>query len=279
MELTRPTFDELRKLIHRLCGLALSEEKAYLVQHRLEPVARAAGCPNFEGLARRLREPGGSALYDAIVEAITTAETSFFRDGHPFDAFRRYLLPRCGASVRVWSAATATGQEAYSLAMLVHDYLTGSGVELGSLPGPPILATDVSARVLGGARSGVYEDREVSRGLTPGQVARFFDREGSRWVVREEVRRLVRFRRVNLVEPLTGLGPFDAIFCRNVLMYFDEPTRKRICGKLHDLLADGGWLVLGAAENLYGIEERLVPGVFGPTVVYVKTSGGGVVRW
>lgn len=271
MQLTAQSFGELRTLIQRLCGVALSAEKEYLVRHRLEPVARDNGCATFEELIRKLRGPEALALSDAVVEAITTSETSFFRDGHPFEAVRRLILPALGEqllarkarlpfvsgpTVRFWSAAAATGQEAYSLAMLVHDHIEanrGRGVTEKDFS---ILATDVSEPVLARARSAAYTERELARGLTPGQIARYFVRDGDQWLVREPIRRLVTFARANLVQPLGILGPFDVIFCRNVLIYFDEETRLRICQRFHELLTPGGYLVLGAAENLYGVTDR-----------------------
>jgi chemotaxis protein methyltransferase CheR len=274
MKLTGPTFDELRRLIQRLCGLVLNEDKAYLIRHRLEPLARSAGCHDFEELAARLRGPGGAALHDAIVEAITTPETSFFRDGHPFETFRRHLLPLYGAGVRIWCAAVSTGQEAYSAAMLLADYLEATGAPAGAGEGA-ILATDVSARVLRTAEAGSYSEREVARGLTPAQVTRYFERHGERRVVRPQLRRLVRFRRLNLVGSLAGLGPFDIVFCRNVLIYFDDETRRRLCRSLAGVLVEGGWLLLGSAENLYGISEAFESVHLGPTLVYRKV---GTVR-
>jgi chemotaxis protein methyltransferase CheR len=285
MHLSRQTYDELRQAIHRLCGLVLGEDKAYLVRHRLGPLARASGCRSFEEFGERLRRPGASALRDEVVEAITTGETSFFRDAHPFDAFRRHLLPEMAERarrrpmtgqprVRLWSVACSTGQEPYSLAMLVHDFVRARPAAGLTEQDFHILATDVSARVLAVAATGEYGRREVARGLTPGQVARHFVPRGHHWVLRDEVRRLVEFRRVNLVQPLAGLGTFDGIFCRNVLIYFDEPTRRRVCAQLDALLDDGGWLVLGAAENLYGISDRFEAVSLGATLVYRKRSGG-----
>jgi chemotaxis protein methyltransferase CheR len=283
MHLSRQTYDELRQAVYRLCGLVLGEDKAYLVRHRLGPLARACGCRTFEEFGARLRRPGSEALRDEVVEAITTGETSFFRDAHPFDAFRRHLLPELverarrrpatgRPRVRLWSVACSTGQEPYSLAMLLCDYLHAR-------PSPGlveqdfrILATDVSARVLAVAGAGEYSRREVARGLTAAQVARHFTARGHGWVVRDEVRRLVEFRRVNLVRPLAGLGTFDGIFCRNVLIYFDEATRRRVCEQLAALLDAGGWLVLGAAENLYGITDRFEAVAAGPTLIYRKRA-------
>ena len=136
------------------------------------------------------------------------------------------------------------------------------------------LATDVSGRALGFAAAAAYHTRDLARGLTPAQVVRYFEQRGDAWVVREPVRRLVEFRRVNLVQPLAGLGPFDAVFCRNVLIYFDEAARRRVVEQFHALLADGGWLVLGSAENLYGISDRFHSVRFGKTLVYRKGGPG-----
>jgi chemotaxis protein methyltransferase CheR len=272
MELSPSTFDELRRLIHRLCGLALSDDKAYLIRHRLEPLVRGAGCRDFEGFAQKLRGPKGEALHDPIVEAITTSETSFFRDGHPFEAFRRYMLPRLGElaksrPVRLWCAAAATGQEPYSLAMLIDEYATANRLRAEAFC---ILATDVSAKVLAQAEAARYSQREMDRGLTTEQTARHFQKHGQVWMLREPVRRLVKFQTLNLTKPFGGLGTFEAIFCRNVLIYFDEATRRRICEQFYALLNAGGWLVLGSAENLYGISERFASGVYGETIVYCK---------
>ena len=182
MELTPAVFDELRRLIHRLCGLVVGEDKAYLIQHRLGPVARAVGCGSFEEFAQKLRGPDGAALHVPIIEAITTAETSFFRDGRVFEAFRCHLLPRlgdkarAGAKVRLWCAAASTGQEPYSLAMLLRDHVAaerGRGLREADFS---ILATDISEKVLAAARAAEYGEREVARGLTPDLLARHFER-------------------------------------------------------------------------------------------------------
>jgi chemotaxis protein methyltransferase CheR len=274
MDLPGPVFDDLRATIQALCGVVLSREKAYLIRHRLEPVVRDNRLAGFEELARRLREPGGAALRDAVVEAITTGETAFFRDGHPFDAFRRHVLPDLasrGRRVRLWCAAAATGQEAYSVAMTVAEFAEagrGRGAGEGTFS---VLATDVSARALAVARAGEYTRQEVARGLSAAQLARHFESRGERWAVRPSVRRLVEFRRANLVQPFAGLGTFDAIFCRNVLIYFDDDTRRRVCAQLHAALAEGGWLLLGSAENLYGIAEGFDSVRLGDSLIYRRT--------
>lgn len=290
MELARATFDDLRSLIHRLCGLALTEEKVYLVRHRLEPVALANGCTSFEAFAQKLRGPGGPALHDAIVEAITTNETSFFRDQHPFETFQRHVLPELaerartrklqspmltGTRIRLWCAGVATGQEAYSLAMVVAEHVAAGRTPGLSASDFGILATDISARVLATAAAGVYSDRDLARGLTPQQIVRHFRRQGKDWVVQAALRRLIEFRRVNLVQPFRDLGTFDAILCRNVLIYFDETTRRRICEQFHEALAPGGTLLLGSVETLYGLTTRFESVRHGDTVVYRKGDGKG----
>jgi chemotaxis protein methyltransferase CheR len=284
MEMSPLTFDELRQVIHRLCGLVIPEDKAYLIQHRLEPIASANGCRTFEELAQKLRGPSGTTLHDPIVEAITTSETSFLRDGHPFETFRRHFLPRFaelararqpdarGVKMRIWSAATATGQEAYSLAMFVYDYAIANRAQGVSPSDFAILATDISAKVLAVAEAAEYPQRDVARGLMQFEIDRYFAQRGDIYVVREPIRRLVEFRRLNLMQPFTGLGAFDAIFCRNVLIYFDAAARRRVCDQFHAMLTPGGWLVLGTAENLYGVSARFESVRFGDTLIFCKAG-------
>ncbi len=281
MELTPAAFDDLRRSIHRLCGIVLSEDKEYLIRHRLEPVVRQSGCRSFDEFRGRLAGDGGSQLQEAIIEAITTQETAFFRDRHPFDALRQQILPELVRSrraaggtprraIRIWCAAAATGQEPYSLAILLHELAAASP------PGGPrpedfaIVATDVSAQALAAATAAAYEQRQVDRGLTASQIHKYFEHCGDRWVARPALRKLVEFRRLNLIQPFSGLGTFEVILCRNVLIYFDDATRRKICDQFFAMLTDGGWLLLGSAENLYGISDRFVSVRFGDTLVYRK---------
>ena len=281
MELTRAAFDDLRRSIRRLCGIVLAEDKEYLVRHRLEPVVRQCGCRSYDEFCAKLSGSEAILLQDAIIEAITTQETAFFRDGHPFDALREQILPelvrtrRAAASatrrpVRIWCAAAATGQEPYSVAILIHEL---AGIPQRGGPRPEdfaIVASDVSAKALATAATAAYERRQVERGLTAGQIHKYFEHRGDRWVVRPSVRKLVEFRRLNLVQPFSGLGVFDVVLCRNVLIYFDDATRRKICDQLFAMLTDGGWLLLGSAENLYGISDRLTSVRFGDTLIYRK---------
>jgi chemotaxis protein methyltransferase CheR len=281
VDLAAGEFEQLRDLVHRLCGLALADDKAYLLRHRLAPVARAAGCPTFVAFLKKLNGPDGPKLREPIIEAVTTGETSFFRDRHPFDAFRQIMLPRLAiarrragrppAPARIWSAGVATGQEAYSLAMLVDDFLrTAEGSGLGAKDFA-IIATDISLRVLELARAGRFSDGEVTRGVPPAWRERYFHQEGSAWKIDAKLRHLIEFRQVNLMDHFGGLGPVDVIFCRNVLIYFDEASRRRICDRFAEMLAADGWLVLGAVENLYGITSRFAAEHMGPALAYRKS--------
>ncbi len=287
MQLSRETFDELRRLIHRLCGIVLSDDKAYLVQHRLEPLVRRSGGRSFEEFRQKLSGGEATLWQEAIIEAITTQETSFFRDRHPFETLRRQVLPelvqasrvaRGGTpppKIRIWCAGAATGQEPYSLAIVIHEFTAAQ--RPGSLaPGAfSILATDISTKALATAAAGEYHPQHLARGLSPSQVQRFFEQCDELWVARPVLRKMVEFRRVNLTQPFLGLGTFDLILCRNVLIYFDEATRRRICDQFYTMLADGGWLVLGSAENLYGINDQFQSQRLGESLLYRKTPRVG----
>jgi chemotaxis protein methyltransferase CheR len=275
MDLAPTTFVRLTELIHRLCGLVIPTEKAYLIRHRLEPVLEEHGLRDFEEMIRRLGSAEGAALHEPIIEAITTKETSFFRDGHPFETIRRDLLPplgeraQRGEPVRLWSAAASTGQEAYSLAMLILDYVRSRG-QAAPVTAFAVLATDISTTALATGAAGEYPERDVVRGVTPQMRSRHFDKRGDTFVVREAVRRLVEFRRVNLTRPLTGLGMFDGILFRNLLIYFDDETRRKVCERLSAVLRPGGWLLLGSAENLLGVSTDLTAEYHGETLLYRK---------
>lgn len=283
MELTQAAFDELRRSIHRLCGIVLNDDKEYLIRHRLEPVAARCGCRSFDEFRAKLAGGEAARLQEAIIEAITTQETAFFRDQHPFDALRQQILPDLVQNrrkesnmirrpIRIWCAGAATGQEPYSLAILIHE-LAGASRADGPQPDDfSILATDVSAAALATAKTGAYQRREIERGLTASQIHKYFELCGDRWVARPMLRKLVEFRRVNLIQPFSSLGTFEMILCRNVLIYFDEATRRKLCDQFHAMLPEGGWLLLGSAENLYGVSDRFLSVRIGKTLVYRNQS-------
>jgi chemotaxis protein methyltransferase CheR len=285
MELSRSTFEELRRLIHHLCGVVLTDEKEYLIRHRLEPVVKQSGCRSFAEFHEKLALPGSQIWQEAVVEAITTQETSFFRDVHPFAAIRSRILPELAAAlqfdtnvygrrkIRCLCCGAATGQEPYSLAMAICEYAAAnprSGIAATDFS---ILAIDISANALAAATAAKYGLRDLERGLSPSQIQRYFERQGTDWFLKAEVRRLVEFRRLNLMHPLSLLGTFQLILCRNVLIYFDAPTRQRICGQLYEMLSGGGWLVLGSAESLLGIEHQFQSLRSGDTLLFQRPFG------
>jgi chemotaxis protein methyltransferase CheR len=284
MQLTPAAFDDIRKAVHDLCGIVIAPDKQYLVKARLEPILSTNGLASYELLVRQLREPDSVLLRDQMVEAITTNETSFNRDGHPFEALRRFIIPELASRLierrastrlprsqaRIWSAAVSTGQEAYSVAMAVADCLVARSAPGLTLEDFPILATDISSKALAIGREARYSSAEVDRGLSALERARFVRQENGAWIVDTALCRMVEFRRLNLVQPLPELGTFDLILCRNLLIYVDIATRRRLCRGLHSALNPRGILMIGAAESLYGVTDDFTTERFGSTVVYRK---------
>jgi chemotaxis protein methyltransferase CheR len=284
MQLTPAAFNEIRKAVHDLCGIVISEDKEYLVKARLEPILRMNGLDSYELLVQRLRQPSALLLQDQMIEAITTNETSFNRDGHPFEELRRFIIPKLASQLierkaksflsypkaRIWCAAVATGQEAYSVAMAVTDFLTARPAGGLTVADFPILASDISSKALATARAGRYSTAELDRGVSAEQRDRFFRQEDGAWIVDASLRRVVEFRRINLVLPLPDLGTFDLILCRNLLIYLDDATRRRLCHDLHSALNRHGILMIGAAESLYGVSDAFSTESLGNTVVYRK---------
>jgi chemotaxis protein methyltransferase CheR len=288
MELTRPEFDLLRRYIHSLCGLTLFEDKSYLIQQRLEPIVSAAGCKGFGEFYQMLKQNPLLNVREQIINAITTNETSFFRDEHPFIAFEKYILPRLGELIRerkardgvrkgpkvsIWSAGASSGQEPYSLAMLIHEYASANRSRGITKNDFRLVGTDISSETLKKAVAGEYTELEVRRGLSPNRMSAYFKKIGARWVVESAIRSMVEFRQINLAKPFTMLGGFDSILCRNVLIYFDVDTKKRLLDQFCEILSDGGFLILGSSENLYGITRRFEPVNFKETLIYTKSPG------
>ncbi|WP_135465882.1 CheR family methyltransferase [Crenalkalicoccus roseus] len=252
-------FELVARVVKARSGLVLTPDKLYMLETRLAPLLRREGLPTLDALAARLRDAPSGPLAEAVTEALTTNETSFFRDGAPFEHLRG-LLPALaaarppGAVLRVWSAACSTGQEAYSVAMIAEELgpeLAGRKVE--------ILGTDIAQEVLARAREGLFTQFEVQRGLSIQRLVRHFRQEAGRWRVAPELRAMARFLRWNLLDDLRPLGRFDVIFCRNVLIYLDPPTKARVLAAVAERLADDGVLYLGGAETVLGLTDRLVP--------------------
>lgn len=253
-------FAFLRALLRRRSGLALAPGQAYLLEARLAPVCRAAGLPSLSALAAHLRLRPDAELEASVAEAMTTNETMFFRDRHVFDALRDDILPALIAGradsrrLRIWCAAASTGQEPYSVAMLLADMpsvLAGWKVD--------ILATDISAAAIFRARAGIYSQFEVQRGLPVRRLLRHFEQSPAGWALEPAIRGAVALRVFNLLEDFGGLGTFDLILCRNLAIYFDATTRATLLGKLAAALAPDGVLCTGASEASLGLREPFEP--------------------
>jgi chemotaxis protein methyltransferase CheR len=256
---TPPDYEYLRKLLKDQSGLDLSADKQYLIESRLLPLARKCSLSGIPDLVQKMK--GGSAsIVTQVVEAMTTNETFFFRDKIPFDHFREMIVPeilkaRAGRrSVRIWCAAGSTGQEPYSLAMCLKEMgaaLAGWRIE--------IIATDLSQEVLEKSRAGIYSQFEVQRGLPIQLLVKHFKQIGEFWQINPEIRAMVQHRQLNLLHDFSQLGTFDVIFCRNVLIYFDQDTKINIFNRLHRATEADGFLVLGAAETVVGLTENFKP--------------------
>jgi chemotaxis protein methyltransferase CheR len=251
-------YDFLRKLLKERSGLDLSADKQYLVESRLIPLARRAGLPGIAELVAKIRT-GAAALTSEVVEAMTTNETFFFRDKIPFDHLREAILPALvqarasRRSLRIWCAASSTGQEPYSIAMCVKEFagLSGWRVE--------IVATDLSQEVLEKSKAGLYSQFEVQRGLPIQMLVKHFTQTGEPWQLNADIRAMVQHRQLNLLQDFSHLGTFDVIFCRNVLIYFDQDTKVGIFERISRMLEPDGVLALGAAETVVGISDAFKP--------------------
>jgi len=257
---TPQDFDYLRKLLRERSGLVLASEKQYLAESRLVPVARRHGMTTLGELIDRLRNKSPAALIAEVVEAMTTNETFFFRDKLPFDHFRDTMIPALIAArardkrIRIWCTAASTGQEPYSLAIMlkgVSTSLAGFRVD--------IIATDLSSEVLDKAKVGIYSQFEVQRGLPVQLLVKFFEQRGETWQLAPELRSMVQFRTLNLLNDFSALGSFDVVFCRNVLIYFDQNNKVAVLNRIARQLSDDGYLVLGAAETVIGLTDSFRP--------------------
>jgi chemotaxis protein methyltransferase CheR len=247
------TFTFVADLVHRCSGLQLTAGKEYLVEARLLPLARQGDHGGVDEYVETLRQVPHGAENDRVVEALTTNETSWFRDFTPFQALTRQVIPALRrahpavTTVRVWSAGCSSGQEPYSIAMAMLDGYPGLKVE--------ITATDISQEALRRARAGRYSQIEINRGLPAAMLVRHFTRVGTEWEVSQQVRSKVAFSQNNLLQARPQGGPFDVIFLRNVLIYFDTETRARVLRRVRGVMGAGGFLLLGAAESTLGIED------------------------
>ncbi len=257
--MTPPDYEYLRKLLKDQSGLDLSADKQYLIESRLAPLARKSGLAGIPELVQKMKA-GSASLVAQVVEAMTTNETFFFRDKVPFDHFRQSIMPEiikaraARRSVRIWCAAGSTGQEPYSLAMCLKEMdsqLAGWRVE--------IIATDLSQEVLEKSKAGLYSQFEVQRGLPIQLLVKHFKQTGEFWQINPDLRAMIQHRQLNLLHDFAGLGKFDVIFCRNVLIYFDQDTKINIFNRLCRAMEPDGFLVLGAAETVVGLTDAFKP--------------------
>lgn len=259
-------FTFMRGFLKERSGLVLGEDKAYLLESRLTPLARKRGLPDLESLIGEVQKGGDAALVVAVTEAMTTNESFFFRDQKPFDLFKDTVIPhlaetRGGAkSFRVWSAAASSGQEPYSIAMLLKENAL-------KFPGwsHEIVGTDLSSAIIAKAEKGLYSQFEVQRGMPIQMLVKYFDKVNDQWQIKPELRAMVKYKVLNLLHDLTSLGRFDVVFCRNVLIYFDQPTKKKVLENIVKLMPKDGFLFLGGAETVLGITDAFkpVPGLRG----------------
>lgn len=254
-------FKLLRDLIEKLCGIALGDEKAYLIETRLAGLLAENGCADFGSFYRLVAHDPNPKLRDKIVDAMTTNETLWFRDTHPFLIFREQLLPKLTEElrsgnrfrIRIWSGACSTGQEPYSLAMSIHEYCNANpGVRPDQFE---IMATDISPSALMLAKLGRYDNAAVSRGLPDTLRNRYFRQDGNVWAASDDLKRLITFKKFNLQDSMDPLGRFDIVFMRYVTIYFSDPFKQQIYRGVAKLLAPEGDLIISAVESLRGISD------------------------
>lgn len=258
--MTPGEFEFLQKFLKDRSGLVLSADKQYLVESRLQPVAREAKIDSLSEVVSTLQRGANKKLENDVIEAMTTNESFFFRDKTPFDHFNDTMLPALlesrarTRSLKIWCAAASTGQEPYSLGICLKEAQS-------KMPGwrTRILGTDLSAEVLDKAKAGLYSQFEVQRGLPIQMLLKYFEQKGDLWQINAGLRAMIEWRKFNLLDSFSMLGEFDIIFCRNVLIYFDQPTKTEILERMAKSMPEDGYLVLGAAETVVGLTSALVP--------------------
>ena len=252
-------FKFLAQFLKDESGLVITEEKAYLVDSRLVPIARKRGIADLDELVASVRSNKDSNLNNDVVEAMTTNESFFFRDIKPFESLKNSVLPQiiparkaAGAKkIRIWSAACSSGQEPYTISMTLKEnpaLLQGLDVE--------IVGTDLSNEILAKAQEGIYTQFEAQRGLPIQLLMKYFTQVGEHWQINEEIRNSVQLQHANLLQDLSRFGKFDIVFCRNVLIYFEAPTKAEVLGRIRTMMPDDGYLFLGAAETVVGISDK-----------------------
>jgi chemotaxis protein methyltransferase CheR len=260
--------------IYEICGVHLDSSKEYLIKTRLDNLLKKNGCASYSEFYYRARSDRTGNINKDIINAITTPETLFFRDKNPFDILRTNLLKKIlekksksamPGQLRIWSSASSTGQEIYSIAIIIRETIANIGNYNVSL-----MATDISSVVLDIAKSGRYNKFEISRGLTPQQLNKYFIEKDNYWQIKDDIRKMVRFQQMNLMKPFVGMGTFDIVFCRNVAIYFTLDDRKNLFDRIANVMAPEGVLFIGASEFLTGISDRFQPVRHGKSIYYQK---------
>ncbi len=263
----------LRDLVRRRSAIVIEADKDYLLESRLNPVARTNALASIDELVKKVRANESSPLTHAVIEAMTTNETSFFRDAHPFEALKTKILPdliaarAASRTLRIWCAAASTGQEPYSIAIAIREAfpaLANWTVQ--------IIATDLNATVLARARSGLFKQLEVNRGLPAPLLLKYFTRVGADWQINQDVRSMISFQELNLLDRWPLFTAQDIVFIRNVLIYFDVPTKRELLGRVRQALRPDGFLILGGAETTMNLDDGYAPVRVGPGVYYQPKS-------
>jgi chemotaxis protein methyltransferase CheR len=271
--ITEENYGFLQRHVYNASGIVLDASKLYLIESRLTPIVRVERLKSLDDLCQQIRGNSSSLLSRRVVEAMTTNETLFFRDMATFEALRKSIIPRLMSAratkrkLSIWSAASSTGQEAYSMAMM----LTEMGIRPDEVE---IVGTDLSEQVLERARQGRFLQIEVNRGLPSTYLLKYFHQVGLEWELHDPIRRMATFRYMDLRQDMRHLGPFDLVLCRNVLIYFDVETKKAILGQIHRVLQPSGALVLGCAETIINLHQGFSTESIGGAIVYLSRKGG-----
>lgn len=271
--ITPSDFSYIRDLVRRHAAISLEQDKSYLLELRLAPLARDAGFSSLSEFIGELRQqPAVSPMYRQVVEALTTHETFFFRDGHPFETLQNTVLPkllteRAPRTVNIWCAACSSGQEPYSIAMLLRENFPGSEQRRVR-----IIASDISQAIIERARIGMFSQIEISRGLSPELLSKYFDKQGQLWRIRPEIRRMVEFEASNLIGAWPKMPDLDVVFMRNVMIYFDIEVKKTLLSKVRQVLKPDGYLFLGSSETTLNLDAAFVPVMLGKTTCYQLTT-------
>ena len=272
MPITIADFDYIRKLVYDRTGVFLSEEKMYLVESRLGIVAKEAGANSVSGLVaelKQIKQKRFNPLYELTVEAMMTNETFFFRDVNPFEMLKISVVPELlkqrqgDGTLNIWCAACSSGQEPYSSAMLLREYFPQLATNQVQ-----IIGSDISTAMLKRANSGCYAQHEVVRGLPPALLQKYFDYCGKEWQIKEEIRKAIEFRQINLTEPFGSMPQMDLVFLRNVLIYFDIQTKQSILARVRRVLRPDGYLFLGGGETTVNLDSAFEPIQFEKGICY-----------